>query len=93
MPTKAKVEKVETVEKVVKEKKENVKKVKKVKKKKVKKEKVKKEKVKRKPSLYAQYVKLHYQDKDVQELAPKLRFSLIAKKWKKHKEELSKNSK
>ena len=82
MPTKAKVEKV------VKEKKENVKKVKKVKK--PKKEKVKKEKVKRKPSLYAQYVKLHYRDKDVQELAPKLRFSLIAKKWKKHKEESSK---
>ena len=56
---KAKVKKV-TVEKVEK-------KVEKVKK-------IKKDKVKRKPSAYAQFVKEHYKDKDVQAVPPKQRF-------------------
>ena len=45
----------------------------------------KKERTKRKPSEYAQFVKEHYKDKDVQALPPKQRFGLIAKKWKKEK--------
>ena len=45
----------------------------------------KKDKPKRKPSAYAQFVRDHYKDGDVQALVPKMRFALIAKKWKEHK--------
>lgn len=43
------------------------------------------EKPKRKASAYAQFVKDHYKDKDVQALPPKQRFGLIAQKWKAEK--------
>lgn len=51
---------------------------------------VEKVKTKRKPSAYAQFVKAHYKDKDVQALPPKQRFGLIAQKWKKEKEKKKK---
>ena len=50
----------------------------------------KKVKTKRKASAYAIFVKTHYKDKDVQALQPKMRFALIAKKWKKEKEKKTK---
>ena len=77
MPKAKKLTKVNKVEKV--EKVEKVKKVKKEKKP------TKVNKVKRKPSAYAQFVKEHYKDSDVQAVPPKQRFKLIAEKWKKHK--------
>ena len=45
----------------------------------------KKDKVKRKPSAYAQFVRDHYKDADVQALVPKKRFGLIALRWREHK--------
>ena len=61
--------------------------------KKPKKSKKEKEKVKRKPSAYAQFVRDHYKDADVQALVPKKRFGLIALRWREHKAKSTKSTK
>jgi len=61
--------------------------------KKPKKSKKEKEKVKRKPSAYAQFVRDHYKDDDVQALVPKKRFGLIALRWREHKAKSTKSTK